>query len=480
MPNDQASMFFNTEDMDPAEHYPGIQQQPLTPLDKPANFVTEEDLNFWSPTNPSNPSWPFSYQPLDQHQLYIDPSSFGSYDLPPADLHTAPSSYAPSCYTSRDTTQDWAGTRNGSVSTANTSIDSPTTEFSFLGAQVDDTTLECVPELTPSPSDSNQFSYRPGQPTTTNDYFFGSEELAPKDRKRGSIAEAGEEDGGRSKRSRSGGAGTTATTGMTTRSKEKPTAPAGNVKAERRKSTAAQQKSSSKTDKPSTAAATSGPKAAQLRTASRKPKEQKSPSGKDAPHQTADGQEAAAKSPGAGADDDDLTPDERRARHSHNLVEKQYRNRLNKQFEDLLNTLNASSASNPTTSGGGTQGGTAGTPYGGGKGSGKGFAAGTAGGGGKGLTATAGEVQQQQQQQQPADDRRLSKAEVLDMARRRILSLTQERDRFKSEKVNLEARLNLVSGAMVKNAVEAEAEKNQNNMNIGQQQQQPMEGGRFR
>ncbi|KAB5572540.1 hypothetical protein GE09DRAFT_675734 [Coniochaeta sp. 2T2.1] len=268
---------------------------------------------------------------------------------------------------------------------------------------------------------------------------------------------------------------------MTTRSKEKPPAPAGNVKAERRKSTAAQQKSSSKTDKPSTAAATSGPKAAQLRTASRKPKEQKSPSGKDACQTAADGQEAAAKSPGAGADDDDLTPDERRARHSHNLVEKQYRNRLNKQFEDLLNTLNASSASNPTTTnGGGAQVGTTGTPYGGGKGSGKGFAAGTAGGGSKGLTATAaGEVQQQQQQ--TPDDRRLSKAEVLDMARRRILSLTQERDRFKSEKVNLEARLNLVSGAMVKNAVEAEAEKNQNNMNLGQHQQQQMEGGgRFR
>ncbi|WYZ40371.1 hypothetical protein EsH8_IV_000712 [Colletotrichum jinshuiense] len=82
------------------------------------------------------------------------------------------------------------------------------------------------------------------------------------------------------------------------------------------------------------------------------------------------------------------TPEERRTRASHNLVEKQYRNRLNAQFEGLLNAL-------PEQVRG---------PAGGGDGD-------------------------ESDPQQTADqDRRVSKAEVLDMARRHIKNLERERD----------------------------------------------------
>ncbi|KAK2000946.1 hypothetical protein LX36DRAFT_653896 [Colletotrichum falcatum] len=85
------------------------------------------------------------------------------------------------------------------------------------------------------------------------------------------------------------------------------------------------------------------------------------------------------------------TPEERRTRASHNLVEKQYRNRLNAQFEGLLHALPEQ-------------------------------VRGAAGGG-------DGDESDQ--------ERRVSKAEVLDMARRHIKSLEQEREALRRERGEL-------------------------------------------
>ncbi|RBQ83432.1 hypothetical protein VDGD_06328 [Verticillium dahliae] len=91
--------------------------------------------------------------------------------------------------------------------------------------------------------------------------------------------------------------------------------------------------------------------------------------------------------------------EERRTRASHNLVEKQYRSRLNAQFEGLLNALPE-------------------------------------------LPVPASQ-QQQQQQQQPADtaedqtERRVSKAEVLERARLHIEALEREREALRREREEL-------------------------------------------
>uniref|UniRef100_L2FY12 Helix-loop-helix dna-binding domain containing protein n=1 Tax=Colletotrichum fructicola (strain Nara gc5) TaxID=1213859 RepID=L2FY12_COLFN len=88
------------------------------------------------------------------------------------------------------------------------------------------------------------------------------------------------------------------------------------------------------------------------------------------------------------------TAEERRTRASHNLVEKQYRNRLNAQFEGLLNAL----------------------------------------------------------PEQPADqERRVSKAEVLDMARRHIKSLERERDELQRERGDLLRNLEMMEREMAAN-----------------------------
>lgn len=84
------------------------------------------------------------------------------------------------------------------------------------------------------------------------------------------------------------------------------------------------------------------------------------------------------------------TPEDRRTRASHNLVEKQYRNRLNSQFESLLNVLPEQIRS--SGDGGESDGGAA-----------------------------------------DWGDRRVSKGEVLEMARKHIKSLEQERDMLERE-----------------------------------------------
>ncbi|KAK4179754.1 hypothetical protein QBC36DRAFT_179324 [Triangularia setosa] len=97
------------------------------------------------------------------------------------------------------------------------------------------------------------------------------------------------------------------------------------------------------------------------------------------------------------------TPQERKSRNSHNLVEKQYRNRLNMQFELLMNTLPESMRSPTTTASGADS---------------------DVGQGGQGARLDLGE-------------RRLSKAQVLDMSTRYIRSLEKEREKLEKEREEL-------------------------------------------
>ncbi|KAJ9138103.1 hypothetical protein NKR23_g8610 [Pleurostoma richardsiae] len=146
----------------------------------------------------------------------------------------------------------------------------------------------------------------------------------------------------------------------------------------------------------------------QLRTASRKPK--------------AAGQQA--RSPTGSADDDEdddddaLTNEERRARRNHNNVEKQYRNRLNTQFEKLLAVLPAADQR---------------AAVGGGK-------------GGKGASS-AGAVAE-------SDDKRMSKAEVLDLARRRIGQLEDERRALQEERNRLMENVGQMQQAAIRQRME--------------------------
>ncbi|CAM1510336.1 Fc.00g006710.m01.CDS01 [Cosmosporella sp. VM-42] len=98
------------------------------------------------------------------------------------------------------------------------------------------------------------------------------------------------------------------------------------------------------------------------------------------------------------------TPEERRTRASHNLVEKQYRNRLNAQFESLLSALPEQIRS-----------------------------------GGDG-----------EESEGPVDfgDRRVSKGEVLEMARKHIESLERERDQLEKEKNALLGNLRQLKGSV--------------------------------
>ncbi|KAK3996003.1 hypothetical protein QBC44DRAFT_5151 [Cladorrhinum sp. PSN332] len=90
----------------------------------------------------------------------------------------------------------------------------------------------------------------------------------------------------------------------------------------------------------------------------------------------------------------DETPRERKSRNSHNLVEKQYRNRLNLQFESLMSAL-PESMKNSVASGGGTSEGLS-----------------------EGLDI---------------GERKLSKAQVLDMSTRYIKSLEKDRETLERE-----------------------------------------------
>lgn len=141
----------------------------------------------------------------------------------------------------------------------------------------------------------------------------------------------------------------------------------------------------------------------QLRTASRKPKSGNSPSE-------------------ANPEDDDLTTEERRARQSHNLVEKQYRNRLNQQFESLLAVLPAERRRHSLGGDGKSRG-----------------------------DKTKGGIGVDD------DERRLSKAEVLDMARQRIEALEQECLILQNERLELMNNMSQVRHAVGKQGAGAVA-----------------------
>lgn len=150
----------------------------------------------------------------------------------------------------------------------------------------------------------------------------------------------------------------------------------------------------------------------QLRTASRKPKQP-------------DGSPADNEAP----DDDDLTTEERRARQSHNQVEKQYRNRLNQQFESLLAVLPTDRRRNSLGSDGRAKGKNE-----------EGINPRVKGG-----AASIGTED---------DDRRLSKAEVLDMARQRIETLEQDCLNLQNERTELMNNMSQVRHAVAKQRLE--------------------------
>ena len=89
------------------------------------------------------------------------------------------------------------------------------------------------------------------------------------------------------------------------------------------------------------------------------------------------------------------TMEERKSRNSHNIVEKQYRNRLNARFESLLNAL-------PDT-----------------------------------IRGEGGSGEEGETQNFDIGEKRVSKAEVLDMARRHIQSLERDRDALEKERDEL-------------------------------------------
>ena len=325
--------------------------------------------------------YPFYNQDCNADPLHLSAEGiytgeFGHYPLQAAEH--------PSNFLTPETLDlSWPG-RNGSVSTAHTSSDCSVAEFSYLGAETD---TYRVPDLVPSSQQKR------GQ---------DSPERPPK-------------------RHCSQAAGTvTKATGPATRSKENRPPAAPNItkpkvhgKAKPNKCVGDKPRSP-----PSSASSSRGAtvKAPQLRTASRKPKA----SGKESCSAAAAGDKDNSQEDGM------LTFDERRARQSHNLVEKQYRNRLNQQFESLLAVLPPADSGNRSFSCGG--GGNSSQS----RRDSKGSAAGPEGAG---------------------DDRRLSKAEVLDMARQRIITLERECDRLNSVKLELAANVGVVRDAVAKGGI---------------------------
>ncbi|KAK4228601.1 hypothetical protein QBC38DRAFT_151404 [Podospora fimiseda] len=151
----------------------------------------------------------------------------------------------------------------------------------------------------------------------------------------------------------------------------------------------------------------------QLRTASRKSRKTSSTSSKPiSPPSPTDSQGTSAAQPSPPADDDDeddLTPEERRARRNHNLVEKQYRNRLNAQFERLLAVLPLD------------------------------HYRGSSEHGEHGCNTLASSI---------LDEKRMSKAEVLDLAVRRIRMLEAEKERMQRDRSEMIRRIDLMSGVV--------------------------------
>ncbi|KAM7195770.1 hypothetical protein V8F20_007340 [Naviculisporaceae sp. PSN 640] len=143
----------------------------------------------------------------------------------------------------------------------------------------------------------------------------------------------------------------------------------------------------------------------QLRTALRKAKPKRRQSHPSSPSGKKSGQDEEEDR------EDPLTPEERRARHSHNIVEKQYRNRLNAQFVRLLSVLPAEQRN-----------------------------------GSSGEDGTASDAP-------TAEDKRLSKAEVLDLAMRRIKALEEDRRRLEEENGQLVNNVDAMTSNMMNRSV---------------------------
>ncbi|KAF5017577.1 hypothetical protein F66182_10477 [Fusarium sp. NRRL 66182] len=119
------------------------------------------------------------------------------------------------------------------------------------------------------------------------------------------------------------------------------------------------------------------------------------------------------------------TPEDRRTRASHNLVEKQYRNRLNAQFESLLNALPDQAR------------------YGDG-------------------SNVDGNYNGADNESDGANDpdRRVSKGEVLEMARKHIQALERERNQLEFEKLELQGSLQRLKGSKSDSTASSSGQEN--------------------
>ncbi|CAK7226249.1 hypothetical protein SEUCBS140593_006174 [Sporothrix eucalyptigena] len=162
-----------------------------------------------------------------------------------------------------------------------------------------------------------------------------------------------------------------------------------------------------------------------LRTASRKPKTTRNTTTAipktESPNSDASPGSSPSSQDGSGQAEN-LTSEERRARQNHNIVEKQYRNRLNSQFERLLSILPA----NQMDGGSDMVGGRAVEP----------------------------------------DDRRMSKAEVLDLARRRIHALENEIQQLYTDRDNLRSNVATLNMAIQHGQQVQQQQQNKPRMSI--------------
>ncbi|KAM6513431.1 hypothetical protein FALCPG4_015854 [Fusarium falciforme] len=125
-------------------------------------------------------------------------------------------------------------------------------------------------------------------------------------------------------------------------------------------------------------------------------------------------------------------PEERRARASHNRVEKQYRNRLNAQFESLLNALPAQARHSGNGNG-------------------------------------------DDNEHDGANDlgRRVSKGEVLEMARKHIQALERERNQLERENHELEGSLRRLEGSASDGKVSSSGQETPFDFNINTIRRKP-------
>ncbi|OIW28749.1 hypothetical protein CONLIGDRAFT_632970 [Coniochaeta ligniaria NRRL 30616] len=366
--------------------------------DQPTFFINELDMDFNEFSVPHLPSagsfntdsaeeygaagfefMPWNDADCDYPQLDFPQSPF--FKHPSYNSHKLPSSTAaPASYLAVDNLDvDWAWDKSISSSSYTYSrqrTESPVTESSYFGD------AERCQQSLPNSAKSSATSQS--------------------DKKRGIVSSDRP-----SKRNCSEAVGTEPEPPM--RCKREATIPSKSSTKSKPEGKAKARKSGDKTSptSPTTSSQSSsgGKHKVQLRTSARKPKE------------AADN---SSSSPTAPKDRDEgiiQGTDELQARQCHNLVEKQYRNRLNRQFENLLAVLpvdgecTSASASGRKTKTSVTDRG--------------GAAAGVEGG-----------------------ERRLSKAEVLDMARQRIVTLEREYDSLQSERMGLHPNAVVVGDAV--------------------------------